>query len=214
MGGWVESTRSNPTNDPSLSKDGVRLYDSIPFSIFFLPHNIFFRKLSQKPMNFFKPKELRQPAAPPPSPQLLLHRAITSLQTQFSTLLNNLQNRPLKNPFFARISDENNTLQRKFSPTNSSTNLTATNSAMSPEAIEERLAGVPVYALSNGSEEFVLISGTQSRRDLGLFFLTEADAEALLKHMKSVDSSMSSGSQVVPVALSKVQIAGYLSLLQ
>lgn len=75
---------------------------------------------------------------------------------------------------------------------------------MSSEVIEERLAGVPVYALSNGSEEFVLVSGTHSRKDLGLFFFTEADADALLKHMKSVDSSMSSGSQVVPVALSKV----------
>lgn len=75
---------------------------------------------------------------------------------------------------------------------------------MSPEVIEERLAGVPVYALSNGSEEFVLVSGTQSRKDLGLFFFNEADAEALLKHMKSIDSSTSSGPQVVPVALSKV----------
>ncbi|XP_057773373.1 protein TIC 22-like, chloroplastic [Salvia miltiorrhiza] len=156
-------------------------------------------------MNFFKPKDTRQPAAPPPSPQLLLHRAVTSLQTHFSTILNNLQtNPPLRNPFFARISDENNTVQSKVSPTNSSSNLTAKNCAMSPEAIEERLAGVPVYALSNGAEEFVLVSGAQSRRDLGLFFFTEADAEALLKHMKSVDSSMSSGSQVVPVALSKV----------
>lgn len=83
---------------------------------------------------------------------------------------------------------------------------------MSPEVIEERLAGVPVYALSNGSEEFVLVSGTQSRKDLGLFFFNEADAEALLKHMKSIDSSTSAGPQVVPVALSKVEIADYLSL--
>ncbi|KAL1535662.1 Protein TIC 22-like, chloroplastic [Salvia divinorum] len=156
-------------------------------------------------MNLFKPKEGRQPAVPPTSPQLLFQRAVASLQAQFSTFINNMQtNPPLKNPFFAKISDGNNTLQRKFSPTTSSIDLTAKNCAMSPEAIEERLAGVPVYALSNGSEEFVLVSGTQSRKDLGLFFFTEADAEALLKHMKSVDSSMSSGSQVVPVALSKV----------
>lgn len=75
---------------------------------------------------------------------------------------------------------------------------------MSPEVIEERLAGVPVYALSNGSEEFVLVSDSKSHKDLGLFFFNEADAESLLRHMQSVDSSMSSGSQVVPVALSKV----------
>lgn len=164
-------------------------------------------------MNFFKPKQPRSPAAAPPSPPLLLHQALTSLQTQFSTFFNNFQTNPtLKNPFFARISDENNSLQNKFSPTTTSNNLTAKNHAMSPEVIEERLAGVPVYALSNGSEEFVLVSGTQSRKDLGLFFFNEADAEALLKHMKSIDSSTSAGPQVVPVALSKVEIADYLSL--
>ena len=158
-----------------------------------------------KPMNFFKPKDGRQPAAPPPSPQLLFQQAVTSLQKQFSTFVNNMQNNPpLRNPFFAKISDDSNTLQSKFNPPSNNSDLTPKNCAMSQEAIEERLAGVPVYALSNGSEEFVLVSGTQSRKDLGLFFFTEADAEALLKHMKSVDSSMSSGSQVVPVALSKV----------
>ncbi|XP_011101596.1 protein TIC 22-like, chloroplastic [Sesamum indicum] len=74
---------------------------------------------------------------------------------------------------------------------------------MSAEAIEERLAGVPVYALSNG-EKFVLVSGTNTGKNLGLFCFSEADAETLLKHMKSVDPSMSSGSQVVAVALSKI----------
>lgn len=158
-------------------------------------------------MNFFKPKQPRSAAAAAaqPSPPLLLHQALTSLQTQFSNFFNNLQANPtLKHPFFARISDENNSLQNKFSPSTTSNNLTAKNYAMSPEVIEERLAGVPVYALSNGSEEFVLVSGTQSRKDLGLFFFNEADAEALLKHMKSFDSSTTSGPQVVPVALSKV----------
>lgn len=75
---------------------------------------------------------------------------------------------------------------------------------MSNEAIEERLAGVPVYALSNGSQEFVLVSGKNTGKNLGLFCLGEADAESLLKQMKLADPSMSSGSQVVSVALSKV----------
>ncbi|KAJ6403861.1 hypothetical protein OIU84_012123 [Salix udensis] len=60
--------------------------------------------------------------------------------------------------------------------------------SMSTETIEERLAGVPVYALSNSNEEFVL-----------------EDAEALLEQMKSMDPGMrKGGSKVVPVALNKV----------
>lgn len=75
---------------------------------------------------------------------------------------------------------------------------------MSAEAIEERLAGVPVYALINASQEFVLVAGTNTGKNIGLFCFNEADAATLLNHMISVDPSMSSGSQVVPVALSKV----------
>lgn len=75
---------------------------------------------------------------------------------------------------------------------------------MSSEAIEERLAGVPVYALSNSSEEFVLVSGLDSGKSLGLFCFNEGDAQSLLEQMKSMDPSMRDGSQVVPVALNKV----------
>ncbi|KAI3470055.1 hypothetical protein Pfo_026718 [Paulownia fortunei] len=156
-------------------------------------------------MNFFKPKEPPATAVAAPSPpQLLLHQAFTSLQTHFSNFFNNLQNNPpLRNTFYARISNENNTLYSKSGAT-SSGSFTAKNHAMSAEAIEERLAGVPVYALSNGSQEFVLVSGTNTGKNLGLFCFSEADAETLHKQMKSVDPSMSSGSQVVAVALSKI----------
>lgn len=76
---------------------------------------------------------------------------------------------------------------------------------MSTEEIEERLAGVPVYALSNSSEEFVLVSGSSSGKNLGLFCFNEADAQSLLREMQSMDPSMRNGSQVVAVALNKVQ---------
>lgn len=76
--------------------------------------------------------------------------------------------------------------------------------AMSTEAIEERLAGVPVYALSNASEEFVLVSGTSTGKNLGLFCFKKEDAEALLDQVKTIDPEMRSGSKVVPVALNKV----------
>lgn len=76
--------------------------------------------------------------------------------------------------------------------------------AMSVEAIEERLAGVPVYALSNGADEFVLISGVKTGKSLGLFCFKKEDAEALLEQMQSMDPGMRRGSKVVSVALNKV----------
>ncbi|KAJ6390135.1 hypothetical protein OIU77_024367 [Salix suchowensis] len=77
--------------------------------------------------------------------------------------------------------------------------------SMSTETIEERLAGVPVYALSNSNEEFVLVSGLSTGKSLGLFCFKQEDAEALLEQMKSMDPGMrKGGSKVVPVALNKV----------
>ncbi|KAL6548800.1 hypothetical protein OROGR_008566 [Orobanche gracilis] len=148
-------------------------------------------------MNFFKPKDLRAAVAGPPSlPQRFLHQAFTSLQTHFYDFFQNMQRKPpLKSTFYARILNENNPFY---------SNSAAKNCAMSAQTIEERLDGVPVYALSSGSQELILLSGTNTGKELGLFCFSEADAETLLKQMKSVDPSMSSDSQVVALALSKV----------
>ncbi|XP_068665853.1 protein TIC 22-like, chloroplastic [Aristolochia californica] len=75
---------------------------------------------------------------------------------------------------------------------------------MSSKDIEERLAGVPVYALSNSSEEFVLVSGVRTGKSLGLLCFRREDAEALLQQMRIMDPGMRSGSKVVAVALNKV----------
>ncbi|KAG1363459.1 hypothetical protein COCNU_11G002860 [Cocos nucifera] len=75
---------------------------------------------------------------------------------------------------------------------------------MSTEAIEERLAGVPVYALSNSAEEFVLVAGVGTGKSLGLFCFKKEDAEALLDQMRSMNQDMRQGSKVVSLALSKV----------
>ncbi|KAL1328626.1 hypothetical protein AAHE18_13G386200 [Arachis hypogaea] len=75
---------------------------------------------------------------------------------------------------------------------------------MSWEAIEERLEGVPVYALSNASEEFLLVAGVSTGKNLGLFCFNEDDAQALLRQVSTVDPRMRDGSKVVPVALNKV----------
>lgn len=77
---------------------------------------------------------------------------------------------------------------------------------LSADDMEERLAGVPVYALSNSNEEFVLVSGTATGKSLGLLFCKEEDAEALLNQMKAMDPRMrKEGSKVVALALSKVK---------
>ncbi|KAG5040907.1 hypothetical protein AAZX31_05G139400 [Glycine max] len=76
--------------------------------------------------------------------------------------------------------------------------------AMTVEAIEERLEGIPVYALSNASEEFLLVSGSSSGKNLGLFCFNKDDAEALLNQVTLIDPHARQGSKVVPVALNKV----------
>lgn len=75
---------------------------------------------------------------------------------------------------------------------------------MSNEEIEQRLAGVPVYALANADGEFVLISGPKTGRSIGLFCFKEQDADTIREQMSSMDPTMRRGSRVVPVALNKV----------
>ncbi|PSS35653.1 Protein TIC 22-like, partial [Actinidia chinensis var. chinensis] len=73
--------------------------------------------------------------------------------------------------------------------------------SMSNKDIEERLEGVPVYALSNSSGEFVLVSGLGTGKNLGLFCFKEEIANALLQQMKSMEPDMRDGSKVLPLAL-------------
>ncbi|XP_022735193.1 protein TIC 22-like, chloroplastic [Durio zibethinus] len=101
-----------------------------------------------------------------------------------------------KGPVFARVADSSKT-QIDFSK--------KSGAALSAEAIEERLAGVPVYALSNSEEEFMLVSGVSTKKSLGLLCFKKEDAEALLEQMKSMYPRMrKGGSKVVAVALCKV----------
>ncbi|AEE76804.1 Protein -like protein [Arabidopsis thaliana] len=105
-----------------------------------------------------------------------------------------------KAPVWARISDDGGGARAQVTVP-----IRGSGKGLSADAIEERLAGVPVYALSNSNEEFVLVSGTSSGKSLGLLFCKEEDAETLLKEMKSMDPRMrKEGSKVVALALSKV----------
>ena len=72
--------------------------------------------------------------------------------------------------------------------------------SLSIEEIEERLAGVPVYALRNPRDEFVLVSS--GSKSLGLFCFKEEDVNTLLEQMKIMEPH--GASKVVAVALNKV----------
>lgn len=96
------------------------------------------------------------------------------------------------------------------SPSSASTSV-----ALPTAEIEERLAGVPVYALANAAQEFVLVSSTRVGGQggegvrvrpppaLGLLCFRKEDADALLEQM---EGDMRAGSSVVPVALNKVGV--------
>lgn len=139
-------------------------------------------------MNFFKPKLSSSSSSTPP--HLQLQQTFKNLQTHFTNFLQttitqlNTLNSSQKSPPWAKIDVKKQPL--------------------SIETIEERLGGVPVYALSNASQEFVLVSGVSTGKNLGLFCFSEADAEALRQQMVTMDPSMQNGSRVVPVALNKV----------
>ncbi|CAI0397649.1 unnamed protein product [Linum tenue] len=102
-----------------------------------------------------------------------------------------------RNPLWARIPSDPVLL--------SNSTPAAATPPLTPQAIEERLAGVPVYALCNSRDEFVLVSGVSTGKSLGLMCFKKEDADALLHQMKSMDPEMrKDGSKVVAVALNKV----------
>ncbi|KAI4317404.1 hypothetical protein L6164_025273 [Bauhinia variegata] len=182
-------------------------------------------------MNFGKSKDTKFFSLPK-QPQLDFQKALGDLQCRCSTLARNLSNLPfleLKPPsfkthFLNAISNLQNHAKQSLDAgmtnfyLNSSSGkipawarIAETDKAVRPlvralsiEEIEERLAGVPVYALSNATEEFVLVSGASTGKSLGLFCFKKEDAEVLLEHVKGIDREMRSGSKVVPVALNKV----------
>lgn len=167
----------------------------------------------------------------PKQPQLNLHQAFTNLQNHCSGLLQNISNIPFLNPNLSSLkthieSSAKHALEFGISNFNAGSSSSCKNpvwarfphkneTQLEPaahqssafnavEVIEERLAGVPVYALSNSAEEFVLVSGVKTGKSLGLFCFKREDAESLLEQMKSMDPGMRRGSRVVAVALNKV----------
>ncbi|XP_076885607.1 protein TIC 22-like, chloroplastic [Bidens hawaiensis] len=155
-------------------------------------------------------------STPPKPSKFNLHQAIHHLQNQCSNFLHQHLFNPNPNSSSGKLQFEFNSPAAVKKPTSSlsfgktpawariASDKTAVSAAMSDEDIEQRLAGVPVYALSNSSEEFVVVSGNNQEKSLGLLCFKEEDVETLLGQMKSMDPRMRPGSKVVPVALSMV----------
>ncbi|KAI3794900.1 hypothetical protein L1987_37541 [Smallanthus sonchifolius] len=163
-------------------------------------------------------------SSPSKTSQFNLQHAINKLQNQCSSFFHSLHHQQLFNPkpdsvkliFELNLPEAGNDTKKATASLSFGKNplwarITAdktvsavAGAAMSNEDIEQRLAGVPVYALSNSSEEFVVVSGQNPVKSLGLLCFKEEDAETLLGQMKSMDPRMRPGSKVVPVALSMV----------
>ncbi|KAI3746960.1 hypothetical protein L6452_09402 [Arctium lappa] len=171
------------------------------------------------------------PATPPKAPQFNLQQAVNKLQNQCSSFFQHLNHHkffsgPFVNPNpasgkfnfeFTLTENANDATQstRNRSPSFARNPLWAriavdktvaagAGAGMPDEDIEERLAGVPVYALSNSSGEFVVVSGQNTGKSLGLLCFKEEDAKTLLGQMKAIDPKMRPGSKVVPIALGMV----------
>ncbi|OEL31726.1 hypothetical protein BAE44_0007253 [Dichanthelium oligosanthes] len=136
-----------------------------------------------------------------PNPSPRIPNPFLPIQAHLTSFLSSLPRALAPPPPWARI------------PSPSPASATASAAAALPSAeIEERLAGVPVYALANAAQEFVLVSsaraaggqadeGARPQPALGLLCFRKEDADALLEQM---EGDMRTGSSVVPVALNKV----------
>lgn len=165
-------------------------------------------------MDFFKPKPTSssspEPLQGPPPAVQFFQQVFSSFQTNLSNFVCSSP----KHPVLARISDTFKVVSPRSLTPSSSSSYSGKNgdgsgrsgrfSATSAEAIKECLDGIPVYALRNSSGEFVLVSGSNSSKKLGLFCFSKADAMSFLEHLKSVDPSPQNVSEVVPVALNQV----------
>lgn len=148
-------------------------------------------------------------------PHLNLHEAITNLQTHFNGFLHHHLHgaKTVFDAGFSRFSSCSlpSSGNRVFARIGEAvSNQVQNRGPMSADDIEERLGGVPVYALSNANDEFVLISGgpMKKTKSLALMCFKEEDAAAILQHMeKTKPLGRTEASKVVPVALNKVLCA-------
>ncbi|KAI3737725.1 hypothetical protein L2E82_27737 [Cichorium intybus] len=110
------------------------------------------------------------------------------LMGKFTTPVHGNTSSTTKNPLWAQIPADKT--------------IVSAGAGLSDADIEQRLPGVAVDALSKSSEEFVVVSGQNPVKSLGLLCFKEEDSQTLLGQMKAMDPIMRPGSKVVPVVLS------------
>jgi hypothetical protein len=76
--------------------------------------------------------------------------------------------------------------------------------AYSPAEVRARLASVPVFAVVNAADEFVLVTGDDGARQLGLFFLERADAEGLIATIRAREPKLGKAARVLATSLDAV----------
>lgn len=76
--------------------------------------------------------------------------------------------------------------------------------SFNPEEIKTRLNGVAVYTMVNSKNEFVLVSGENDVRQLGLFFFSEPEAEAMLKTIKQANAKLGKEVKVLTTTMDRV----------
>jgi len=56
--------------------------------------------------------------------------------------------------------------------------------AYNPEEVKQRLSAIPVFAVVNNKNEFVLVTGDDGVRQLGMFFFRKEDAEGFISTVR------------------------------
>lgn len=78
--------------------------------------------------------------------------------------------------------------------------------AASLPQMKARVASIPVFTVANKENEFVLVSGENDgdKRQLGLFFFNEADAQALVEKIQEENPELAKQSRVLEVSMDQV----------
>ncbi|CAL5227100.1 g10006 [Coccomyxa viridis] len=78
--------------------------------------------------------------------------------------------------------------------------------AYNPEEIKARLSGVPVYTVANKQNEFILVAGESGDqvKQLGLIFMSEDDANALIEKVREQNPKLAKQSRVLKVSMDNV----------
>ncbi len=77
--------------------------------------------------------------------------------------------------------------------------------AATPDEIKLRLSGIPVFAVVNSKNEFVLVSGDGADdRQLGLFFFARDDAEGLIATIKEQNPKLGKSAKILATSMDAV----------